>query len=272
MWAELALSFKQGNMYVLAMFGIGFLSALVFFERFVMVQFVYNLNFNRFLLNIRRAIAAEDLDRAVSMCKNAGRTSLPMIALKALEAAESDPTTVRGAIEEETINFLPKLEARLTLLPALATLAMLVGVLGTLDGIWSTFHSIDVLDSAKKQATVAKGLAGSLNPMAMGILISALTIFAQQILKGYALRVIERIHLGVSVLNNLLVPSESTAFVPIAAAGMGGGMGGGMGMGGSAGAHGGAEAGKGADGSGATGNATSVVTASEDIKDEEEII
>ncbi len=279
MWAELALSFKQGNTYVLALFGIGFISAMIFFERFVMVQFVYNLNFDRFLLNIRRAIAAEDLDRAVSLCKNAGRTSLPLIALKALEAAESDPTTVRGAIEEETIHFLPRLEARLTLLPALATLAMMIGVLGTLEGIWSTFHSIDVLDSAKKQATIAKGLAGSLNPMAMGILISALTICAQQILRGYALRVIERVHLGVSVLNNLLVPSESTAFVPIAAAGMGGGMGGGMtgsmsGAGfGAGGAHGGADSGKGAENaSGATANATPVVTASEDIKDEEEII
>jgi biopolymer transport protein ExbB len=279
MWAELALSFKQGNTYVVALFGIGFISAMVFFERFVMVQFVYNLNFDRFLLNIRRAIAAEDLDRAVSLCKNAGRTSLPMIALKALEAAESDPTTVRGAIEEETIHFLPRLEARLTLLPALATLAMMIGVLGTLEGIWSTFHSIDVLDSAKKQATIAKGLAGSLNPMAMGILISALTICAQQILRGYALRVIERVHLGVSVLNNLLVPSESTAFVPIAAAGMGGGMMGGMSGGmsgagfGAAGAQGGAESGKGAENAaGATTNATPVVTASEDIKDEEEII
>jgi|GEM_PF-873260 biopolymer transport protein ExbB len=279
MWAELALSFKQGNTYVLALFGIGFISAMIFFERFVMVQFVYNLNFDRFLLNIRRAIAAEDLDRAVSLCKNAGRTSLPLIALKALEAAESDPTTVRGAIEEETIHFLPRLEARLTLLPALATLAMMIGVLGTLEGIWSTFHSIDVLDSAKKQATIAKGLAGSLNPMAMGILISALTICAQQILRGYALRVIERVHLGVSVLNNLLVPSESTAFVPIAAAGMGGGMGGGTtgsmsGAGfGAGGANGGADSGKGAENaSGATTNATPVVTASEDIKDEEEII
>ncbi len=279
MWAELALSFKQGNTYVLALFGIGFISAMIFFERFVMVQFVYNLNFDRFLLNIRRAIAAEDLDRAVSLCKNAGRTSLPLIALKALEAAESDPTTVRGAIEEETIHFLPRLEARMTLLPALATLAMMIGVLGTLEGIWSTFHSIDVLDSAKKQATIAKGLAGSLNPMAMGILISALTICAQQILRGYALRVIERVHLGVSVLNNLLVPSESTAFVPIAAAGMGGGMGGGTtgsmsGAGfGAGGANGGADSGKGAENaSGATTNATPVVTASEDIKDEEEII
>jgi biopolymer transport protein ExbB len=272
MWAELALSFKQGNIYVLTMFAIGFLAALVFFERFVMVQFVYNINFDRFLLNIRRAIAAEDLDRAVSLCKNAGRNSLPLIALKALEAAESDPTTVRGAIEEETIHFLPRLEARLTVLPALATLAMLVGVLGTLDGIWSTFHSIDVLDSAKKQATVAKGLAGSLNPMAMGILISALTIFAQQILKGYAVRVVEKIHLGVSVLNNLLVPSESTAFVPIAAAGMAGGV---AAAGGSAGAGGasGHDGGKGAEtAAGATANATPVVTASEDIKDEEEII
>lgn len=267
MWAELALSFKHGNIYVLSIFVIGFISALVFFERLVMVQFVYNLNFERFLLNIRRAIAAEDLDRAVSLCKNAGRTSLPMIALKALEAAEADPTTVRGAIEEETINFLPRLEARLTLLPALASLAILAGILGTLDGIWATFHAVDVLDSAKKQATVAKGLATSLSPAAMGILVAAITIFAQQILKGYALRVIERIHLGVSVLNNLLVPSESTAFVPIAAAG------GTMAPVVASATAATPDTGKGSDTqAGANANATPVVTANEDIKDEEEII
>lgn len=270
MWAELAMSFKHGNNYVLTLFVIGFVAAVIFFERIVMVQFVYNLNFERFLLNIRRAIGAEDLDRAVSLCKNAGRTSLPLITLKALEAAEADPTTVRGAIEEETISFLPRLETRLNLLPALATLAMLVGVLGTLEGIWSTFHSVDVLDSAKKQATVAKGLASSLNPMAMGILVSALALFGQQILKGYAVRVIEKIHLGVSVLNNLLVPSETTAFVPIAAAGLAGES--------TTRSTGTAPSGT-EDGStdnnssvGATENATPVVTASEDIKDEEEII
>jgi hypothetical protein len=192
-----------------------------------------------------------------------------MIALKALEAAEADPTTVRGAIEEETINFLPRLEARLTLLPAMASLAILAGVLGTLDGIWATFHAVDVLDSAKKQATVAKGLAASLGPAAMGILVAAITIFVHQILKGYALRVIERIHLGVSVLNNLLVPSESTAFVPIAAAGA-------AVTPVATAAVTTASAGDVSKGSdtqaGANANATPVVTASEDIKDEEEII
>ena len=62
------------------------------------------------------------LERAVSICKNASYTSLPSIGLKALEAKERDPSSVRGAIEEESIDFLPKIEARIGVLPALATL------------------------------------------------------------------------------------------------------------------------------------------------------
>ncbi|MBF0443138.1 MAG: MotA/TolQ/ExbB proton channel family protein [Oligoflexales bacterium] len=173
-----------------------------------MLQFVYNIDFAKFISNIKKIILAEDLDRALSLCKSVSHTSLAKISLKAIEAAETDPTTVKGTIEEETIDFLPKLESRINALPAFATLILLVGILGTIDSLWVSFESIEILDTAEKQARLAKGIASSLNPTSLGLIICMAFIAGYQIAKGMAIRLTEKIHLGVSVLNNLLVPEE----------------------------------------------------------------
>jgi biopolymer transport protein ExbB/TolQ len=213
MWSQLAVSLQNGNAYLVTIVILGFIGTVILIERFLMLQFVYNLDFTKFLSNLRRSVQAEDLDRAVSICKNASTTSLPAISLKALEAVERDPSTVRGAIEEETIDFLPRLESRIGILPALATLILLTGVLGTIDGLWSAFASIEILDTSEKQARLANGIAASLNPTSMGLLICMILLTCHQLLRGLAIKLTERVHHGVSVLTNLLAPNEVPTYV-----------------------------------------------------------
>jgi biopolymer transport protein ExbB/TolQ len=213
MWSQLAVSLQNGNLYLIAIIALGFIGTLIIFERLIMLQFVYNVDFKKFLNNLRRSVQAEDLERAVSICKNASYTSLPSIGLKALEALERDPHTVRGTIEEETIDFLPKLESRISILPALSTLILLIGILGTIDGLWAAFDSIEILDTSEKQARLANGIAGSLNPTTMGLLMSMLFLTGHQMLRGLAIRLTERVHYGVSVLINLLAPQEMATYV-----------------------------------------------------------
>lgn len=214
MWSQLAVSLQSGNTYLYLILILGFIGTVIMFERLIMLQVVYSLDFKKFLNNLRRSVQAEDIERAVSICKNASYTSLPAIGLKALEAKERDPSTVRGAIEEESIDFLPKIEARIGVLPALATLILLIGILGTIDGLWAAFDSVEILDSTEKQARLSNGIASSLNPTTMGLLIAMIFLTGHQILRGLALRLTERVHYGVSVLTNLLAPVEMSTFVP----------------------------------------------------------
>ncbi len=213
MWTELAYSFQHGDPYVVVIFALAFLGTMIIFERWMMLQFLYNINFEKFLLNLKRMVKAEDFHRAMNFCKATSRSAFPLVALKSLEAADTDPSTVRGVIEEETIKFLPAIEKRLSALPALATLILLTGVLGTIDSLWAAFHSIDVLDTSKKQATLAHGIASSLNPTATGLLVCTILLASHHFLKGLALNVVEKIHYGVSVLSNLLVPQDGPQVV-----------------------------------------------------------
>lgn len=208
MWGELAHGLQEGDVYMYCIIFLAFIAVVIIFERVVMLQGVYNINFMKFLAELKKMVAAEDFDRAKNHCKSTLSTSLPKITLRALELSEVDPTSVKGAIEEETIEFLPKLESRLSVLPAVATLILLVGILGTIDGLWGAFHSIDVLDTAKKQASLANGIASSLNPTALGLLACMFILSAHQILKSIAIQVTERLHYGIAVVSNLLVPQE----------------------------------------------------------------
>lgn len=218
MWSHIALSLKQGNPYLIIIMSLGFIAFVVLFERLIMLNFVYNINFSKFLSDVKKAVNGQDFERAMTICKSASPTSLPNIGLKALEAADTDPTSVRGAIEEATIDFLPKVETRVGFAPAIATLVILVGVLGTIDSLWSAFNSIEILDTSEKQALLANGIAESLNPTAMGIMLSMVLLALNQIVKGLAIRLSERIQYGVSVLTNLLAPTEMPAVMSIAAA------------------------------------------------------
>ena len=213
MWAELALSFQQGNIYILLMIFCTFMATVLIFERVIMIQLVYNIDFSKFLQNFRKMITSNDYDRASNLCRSVSNTSLPRIALRAVEAYEVDPTTVRGKIEEDTIDFLPKLEARLSHLPPLATIVMLLGILGTIDQLWWSFHSIDVLDTAKKQASLAQGIAGALNPTAMGILSCMIILSLHQLLRSMAIKTAEKVHYGLAILHNLLVPADVATYV-----------------------------------------------------------
>jgi biopolymer transport protein ExbB/TolQ len=208
MWSEIGNSIAKGDAYSILLLVFLFVGLVVCFERLFMLQFVLNLDFAKFLNNLKKMVKAEDFDRAISLCRNESKTSLPLISLRALEAAETDPSTVRGTIDEEAINFIPRIEARLGYLPALATLTMLVGVLGTIDALWNAFHSIDILDTAQKQASVGHGIAGSLTYTSIGLIVAMILLAAHQFLKGMAIRLAERIHYGVTVLTNLLAPQD----------------------------------------------------------------
>jgi biopolymer transport protein ExbB/TolQ len=218
MWGELASSLKHADGYVIAIIVLGFLASVIFFERLIMIQFVYHIDFKKFLSNLKKIVKADDMDRAITLCKNVSHTSLPYISLRALEAAETDPTRVRGTIEEEAMDFLPKLETRLSALPAIATLVLLIGILGTIDALWSAFHSIDVLDTAKKQGTLAQGVSTSLNSTAVALIFGIILLAGYTILKGMAAHLTERVHHGVAVLTNLLAPQESLSYMAVASA------------------------------------------------------
>ena len=212
MWNQLAICLQGGNVYAFFILFLGFVGCALILERYFMLQFVYSMNFNKFTMALRKAVRAEEFDAAMHICKAASHTSLPKIALIALEASAKDPKTVAHTIEEEVIDFLPLLRARLALIPTLATIVLLTGALATLNALLETFNSIASIDMVEKQTNLSQGVTGALNPMIIGIIFGMIFLVGYQILESMSVKISEKIHLGATVITNLLVPQD-TAYV-----------------------------------------------------------
>ena len=74
---------------------------------------------------------------------------------------------------------------------------------------------MSVLDSTQKQASLGSEIARALNPTAFGVFLSMVILVGYYMIRGMALRLTERMHYGVAVISNLLVPAEVTSFMPI---------------------------------------------------------
>jgi biopolymer transport protein ExbB/TolQ len=216
MLSEIAASLQSGNKFVMCMMIITFIGTMLIFERLIMLHFVYHIDFKKFLNNLKKLMLGDDLSRAISFCKGVSSTSLPHIARRALEAADTDPSTVRGTLEEETIDFLPRLEARVSSIGVLANLIMLLGVLASLDALWNTFHALNALDASKRQVSLGNEISTALVPAALGLALSMLLLLGHHFARTAAMRLTERLHHGVTVLHNLLVPADVATFMPVA--------------------------------------------------------
>lgn len=205
MWTELYVAMKHGNVYLLTVAVILFVSQLVVFERLFSIYFFYSINFRKFINNLKKYLTSKDYDGAIKYCR-AHKSSVPKIALNSLEAHDLDPSSVEGVIEEGVLELLPKVEKGINLLPGLATLTLLVGVTGTIDGVWETFKTVDILDTTRKQIILSNGLASSLNSTALGLISATIIMVGHFITSGLALRILAGVNHTSSVLSNLLVP------------------------------------------------------------------
>ena len=122
-------------------------------------------------------LLSKDYERAQTLCSKTSNYALPLIASRAIETVEDDPTRVRASIEESTLELLPAIEKRVSFLPGVVSVMMLAGVLGTISGIWDVFHSVSILDSTQKQASLASGIADSLQPTVFALVFSMVIMF-----------------------------------------------------------------------------------------------
>jgi biopolymer transport protein ExbB len=94
----------------------------------------------RFVDGIKNALAKRRIVEALTLCEEAPGP-VAAVVKAALIHAHDDETRMRYAVQEAAVVELPALERRLGSIAALAQIAPLVGLLGTVLGMATTFHA-----------------------------------------------------------------------------------------------------------------------------------
>ncbi|APJ04916.1 MotA/TolQ/ExbB proton channel family protein [Silvanigrella aquatica] len=209
---DIFIMYRNGEVIpfiILAIVSVGY---IIIFEKFILLQFVYRINFEKFNSTIKKMLAANDMERARNFTKATSRTSVPMLTLKAIDAYENDPMRVRSVVSEESLRFFPRVRRRINQLPNLAAACVLLGAIATVQGIWRSFRMVEGLELGIKSFAFTTGLSHALLPLAIALVAAVLLMLPFGILDAIAWRLEAEMEHSLCVILNILSPEMQPMF------------------------------------------------------------
>ena len=208
---EVANFIRNGGLIAYVVIMVGVMAMAITIERYYRIQFQYNVNSRAFMAKLKKYILSDNIDRAISLCNSRGQAVLPRVLKSGLTRAKDSARDIQNAIDEATLEALPKLEARSLYLPTLANLATLLGLLGTIFGLIMAFRaSGDAVDAVTRQSFLQQSIALAMHSTAMGLIVAVPTLFAHAFIQSKTNEIISDIDQYSVKLINLLSAAHRT--------------------------------------------------------------
>jgi biopolymer transport protein ExbB len=152
-------------------------------ERAVFQLTRYRVNSKEFFAQIKKLVAAGNIDRAIKLCEASDYPVLQLVR-SGLTHANKGPDEIDAALSERLSELKPAVEKRVGALWSLANISTLIGLIGTVSGLISVFASISApgLSQADKQAMLSNGIAEAMYNTALGLGIAVFCMIAHLIL------------------------------------------------------------------------------------------
>lgn len=143
----------------------------------------YSVNSKEFFGQVKKLVAAGNIDRAIKLCEASDYPVLQLVKA-GLTHANKGADEIDAALSEKLSEIKPEVEKRIAALWSLANIATLIGLVGTVFGLISTFGAIaaEGLSPAKKQQLLSNGIAEAMYNTAFGLLIAVICMIAHVIL------------------------------------------------------------------------------------------
>src|SRR5689334_4092716 len=148
-----------------------------------------HLNAKAFLEQIKRLLAANNVDRAKKLC-DATQAPVARVAKAGLNRLHRGEAAVAQAMEETMTDAMPEVKTRIGALWSMANIVTLTGLLGTITGLIRTFGAIGQLTADERQKELSKGISEAMYNTAFGLSIALLCMLAHLLLSASMKKVI----------------------------------------------------------------------------------
>jgi biopolymer transport protein ExbB len=175
----------------------------VIIDRFVHILSKHQVNGEEFMAQIRKLVQANNIDRAIKLCEAAPLPLLQIVKAGLTQVNRGEDAIIAN-MEERMSEVVPNLEKRIGILWALANIATLIGLLGTISGLIKSFAAVAYAEPAQKSALLARGISEAMYNTALGLGIAVLCMFFHMILHAWAKRIKQDLERTTTKLENLL--------------------------------------------------------------------
>jgi biopolymer transport protein ExbB/TolQ len=201
----IAEAFRTGGIWMYIILAVSIFAIGIVIERFIFLFFKYSINAEAFMAQIQKLVMANNIDRAIKLCNAAPSAALPRVIKAGLTRANKGEVEIQNAIEEATLEVVPKVQKRTAALAAMANIATLLGLLGTIIGLIEAFEALEKATPENRQRLLARGIALAMNTTAFGLVVAIPTLVAHLILSGTTKKILDEIDMYSVKLENLLV-------------------------------------------------------------------
>jgi biopolymer transport protein ExbB len=176
--------FSQGGPMMWVLLAVSLFGSIIFIERTLFLH-RGQIRSSQFLDGIRNLVARGRRLEALTLCEDMPGP-IPGVVKAILSKAEDDEKSQRLAAEEAALVEIPILERRIGAIAAIARIAPLLGLLGTVIGLIRTFFSVGVSDTLGFPTFGAflAGIGEALLTTAFGLIIAVMAMTAHHFLHG----------------------------------------------------------------------------------------
>ena len=203
--SAIAEAFRTGGGWMYVILVVSIVAIGIIIERFIFLFFKYNINAHTFMAQIQKLVMANNIDRAIKLCNAAPSAALPRVIKSGLVRANKGEIEIQNAIEEASLEVVPLVMKRTSALQALANIATLLGLLGTIMGLIDAFEALETATPDKRQEMLARGIALAMNTTAFGLIVAIPTLLCHLVLSGMGRKIVEEIDQYSVKLENLLI-------------------------------------------------------------------
>lgn len=193
---------KGGPFFIVNTFFLAVVIALIV-ERAIYFLGRGHINASAFLEQIKRLLAANNIDRAKKLC-DATSAPIARVAKAGLSKIHRGEAAVAQAMEETMVDVTPEVKVRIGALWSMANIVTLTGLLGTVTGLIRTFESMKDANPAERQKELSAGIAEAMYNTAMGLGIALLCMVAHLLLSTASKKVVADLESFSLKLENLL--------------------------------------------------------------------
>jgi biopolymer transport protein ExbB/TolQ len=196
--------YQQGGFFMHPIALCAVLGAGVMIERFIFLFFRFNINGGQFFNQIQKLVMANNIDRAIKLCNAADKAALARVIKAGLTRANKGEADISAAIEESILEVGPQIAKRITMMSAIANIATLLGLLGTIFGMIDAFAAVASVAADQRATALAKGIAIAINTTGFGLIVAIPLLAAHIFISNLAKKISDEIDLYSVKLENLL--------------------------------------------------------------------
>ena len=212
MFAKLQEFIKHGGPFMIMNIACLAIVIAVIIERAIYFLGRGHINARAFLEQIKRLLAANNVDRAKKLC-DATTAPVARVAKAGLNRVHRGEAAVAQAIEETMVDVTPEIKKRISSLWSLANIATLLGLLGTITGLIGTFAAVSstAVAPAERSVKLSAGISEAMYNTATGLFIAVLCMIAHLLLSSAAKKVVGDLESFSLRLENMLGEGQAQA-------------------------------------------------------------